>query len=73
MFAGDRAMFHLLTNLYKANMTLPAPLPNQLPHTLNLRQLSRNPPGPPGQANGYAYLAYTDHRDLWFAWVFFFN
>jgi len=66
MASGDRAMFHLLVHTYRASMTLPAPLINRLPHTLDIKTLHRTPPAPPQQANVYSLLAYAEHRDLWF-------
>ena len=66
MTNGDRAMFYLLVHTYKANMALPTPLSSKFPKTLDKDYLSRTPPGPPNQTNCYSFLAYAEHRDLWF-------
>ncbi|CZR60275.1 uncharacterized protein PAC_10171 [Phialocephala subalpina] len=62
LVSGDRYMFRLLTQCYHANAALPAPAP-----TAKARRLTRKNNILGNKMNLYSVLAYTVHRDTWFA------
>ena len=60
--SGDRYMFRLLTRRYRANAALPAPAPvRQGQGLVGQTTILGN------KMNLYSVLAYTTHRDAWFA------
>ncbi|KAH7322654.1 hypothetical protein B0I35DRAFT_426204 [Stachybotrys elegans] len=61
LLSGDRSMFRLLTRRYRANTRLPAPTPTPSKQYIEGQSVLGK------KMNLYSVLAYTFHRDLWFA------